>query len=117
MKSPESNINNYQLKKTYPQVENLFQILNISEADRKKIQSEFYRIAKMIYENPQKLSNDTIWKIKLWETNRNSFVIMDDYESVIVSEYFDFIHSHLHWEEIWRILSTYYDPKQHYTSF
>ena len=71
----------------------------------------------MIYENPQKLSNDTIWKIKLWETNRNSFVIMDDYESVIVSEYFDFIHSHLHWEEIWRILSAYYDPKQHYTSF
>ena len=52
MNSLESNINNYQLKKAYPQVENLFQVLSISEADKEKIQSEFYRIAKMIYGNP-----------------------------------------------------------------
>ena len=64
MNSSESNIDYYPSKKTYPQVENLFQVLNISEADRKEIQSEFYRIAKMIYENPQRFSNDTILKIK-----------------------------------------------------
>ena len=60
MNSPEFNIDSYQLKNEYPEVASLFQTLNISEADRKKIQSEFYRIAKEIYGNPKKFSNDTI---------------------------------------------------------
>ena len=49
----------------YPQVENLFQSLNLTENDKRKIQIEFSRIADMIYDNPQKISNDTMLKIKL----------------------------------------------------
>ena len=112
MNSLESNINYWPSKKMYPQVENLFQSLNLTENDKRKIQIEFSRIADMIYDNPQKISNDTMLKIKLWQTNRDSFVIMDSYESVIVSEYFDFIYWHPHWEKIWRILLAYYkSPK------
>lgn len=112
MNSPEHNLNSYVSKKENPQVENLFQALNISEADKKEIQSEFYRIANMIYGCPQRFSSDTISKIRLWETNRDSFIIMDYYESTMISEYFDFIHSHIQWEKIWRVLSAYYNPRQ-----
>ena len=112
MNSLENNDNYRQSKETYPQIVNLFKTLNISEADKDKIQAEFSRIADMIYSNPQKISSDTMLRIKLWQTNPDSFIIVNQYESVIVNEYFDFIHWHLHWEKIWRILSAYYEPSQ-----
>lgn len=112
MNSLESKNKQYLPSKSYPQVKDLFESLNISEADKKEIQVEFSRIAKMIYGNPQKISGDTMLKIKLWQTNPDSFIVLNPYESVIVSEYFDFIHWHSHWEKIRRVLSAYYEPSQ-----
>lgn len=112
MSSLESNINSYQSKKEYPQIKNLFEALNISESDKKKIQDEFYRTANLIYERISEISNDTISKIKLWETNRDCFTITNAIEENLVDEYFDFIHSHPHWEKIWRVLLAYYKPPQ-----
>lgn len=112
MNSLETDNNYRKSKETYPQIVNLFKALNIPESDKKNIQAEFSRIADMIYGNPQKISGDTMLRIKLWQTNPDSFVIVNQYESVIVSEYFDFIHWHPHWEKIWRTLSAYYDPSQ-----
>ena len=112
MSSLESNINSYQSKKEYPQIKNLFEALNISESDKKKIQDEFYRTANLIYERISEISNDTISKIKLWETNRDCFTIRNAIEEDLVNEYFDFIHSHSQWEKIWRVLLAYYKPPQ-----
>ena len=112
MNSLETNNNYRKPKETYPQIVNLFKTLDISDADKEKIQAEFSRIADMIYGNPQKVSSDTMLRIRLWQTNLDSFVIVNQYESVIVSEYFDFIHWHPHWEKIWRTLSAYYEPSQ-----
>ena len=112
MNSLESENKQYLPSKSYPQVKDLFESLNITEADKKEIQAEFSRIADMIYGNPQKISSDTMLRIKTWQTNRDSFVITNYYESVVVSEYFDFIHWHPHWEKIWRTLSAYYEPSQ-----
>jgi hypothetical protein len=44
---------------------NLFRTLNIPESDKKNIQAEFSRIADMIYGNPQKISGDTMLRIRL----------------------------------------------------
>lgn len=110
MNTPESNNDLNPFKKPYPQVESLFESLNISEKDREKIQSEFYGIAKEIYENSKWISNDTVRKIKLWESDRESFTIQNDNEWNIVDKYLDFIQSHHDWEKIWRILTTYYNP-------
>ena len=97
-------------KRLYPQVESLFSSLNISEQDKEKIQLEFSRIAKIIYKNPEWISNDTIIKMKLGETNPDSFIIQDDREWDIINQYLNFLQSYPNWEKIWRILSAYYNP-------
>ena len=79
MNTPKSGID-LPSQKSYPQVENLFASLNISAQDRENIQSKFYNIAKIVYENPKEVSHDTIMKIKLGETNPDSFVIQNDDE-------------------------------------
>lgn len=112
MDSLETKINPYFQKKAYPQVEHLFQALNISELDKKEIQDDFCRTANVIYEKLSKISNDTILKIKSWETNRYSFTIMNWIEEDLVNEYFNFIYSHPQCEKIWRILMAYYKPSQ-----
>ncbi len=114
MNTPESN-NYYPLQREYPQVKNLFESLNISTQDKEKIQSEFNNIAKIVYKNPEwisndTISNDTISKIKLGETDPESFTIQNDYEWNIIGKYLDFIQSYPDWEKIWRTLTAYYNP-------
>ena len=65
MNSLETNNNYRKPKETYPQIVNLFKTLDISDADKEKIQAEFSRIADMIYGNPQKVSSDTMLRIRL----------------------------------------------------
>ena len=65
MNSLETDNNYRKSKETYPQIVNLFKALNIPESDKKNIQAEFSRIADMIYGNPQKISGDTMLRIKL----------------------------------------------------
>ncbi len=99
--------------KEYSQVKGLFESLNLSNQDKENIKSEFYSIAKTIYENSGWISNDTIMKIKLWETNPDSFIIQSDYEWDIIAKYLNFIQSYPNWEKIWRTLSAYYNPNQY----
>jgi hypothetical protein len=65
MNSLETDNNYRKSKETYPQIVNLFRTLNIPESDKKNIQAEFSRIADMIYGNPQKISGDTMLRIRL----------------------------------------------------
>lgn len=111
MNTPKSGID-LPSQKSYPQVESLFASLNISAQDRENIQSEFYNIAKIVYGNPKEVSHDTIMKMKLWEKNPDSFTILDDHEWDIIGQYLNFIQSYPDWEEIWRVLSAYYNPNQ-----
>lgn len=110
MSSLESENYEYLPKKPYPQVEALFKSLSISQQDREKIQSEFYNIAKIVYENSEEISNDTIMKIRLGETNPDSFTIQNDYEWDIIGKYLDFIEKYPDWAKIWRTLIAYYNP-------
>ena len=126
MNTPETNNDFYQIQRKYPQVESLFESLNISEQEKEEIQSRFYNIAKTVYGNPEWISNnttakivyensewissDTIRKIKLWETDSESFTIQSDYEWDIIGKYLNFIQSYPNWEKIWRTLTAYYNP-------
>ena len=112
MNTPKSN-GDFLPQRQYSQVKSLFESLNLSDQDKKNIQSEFYSIAKIIYENSEWISNDTIMKIKLWETNPDSFVIQSDYEWDIIAKYLNFIQFYPAWAEIWRVLSAYYNPNQY----
>lgn len=117
MNTPETNNDFHQIQRRYPQVEGLFESLNISKQEKEKILSRFYDIAKIVYENPEwissdTISNDTISKIKLGETDSESFTIQSDYEWDIIGKYLDFIQSYPNWEKIWRTLTAYYNPNQ-----
>ena len=112
MNTPESENYQYLPKKPSPQVEDLFKSLNISHQDRENIQSEFYNISKIVYENPDEISNDTVMKIRLGETNSNSFTIQNDKEWDIIGKYLDFIEKYPDWVKIWRTLTAYYNPTQ-----
>ena len=110
MNTPETNNDFHQIQRRYPQVESLFESLNISKQEKEKILSRFYSIAKDVYEKPEWISNDTISKIKLGETDSESFTIQSDYEWNIIGKYLDFIQSYSNWEKIWRTLTAYYNP-------
>lgn len=117
MNTPETNNDFHQIQRRYPQVESLFESLNISKQEKEKILSRFYSIAKNVYEKPEwisndTISNDTISKIKLGETDSESFTIQSDYEWDIIGKYLDFIQSYPNWEKIWRTLTAYYNPNQ-----
>ena len=112
MNTPETDNDFYQIQRRYPQVESLFESLKFSEKKKEEIQSEFNDIAKIVYGNPEWISNDTISKIKLGETNPDSFVIQNDNEWDIIGKYLDFIQLYPNWEKIWRTLTAYYNPNK-----
>ena len=112
MNTLESNKDLYPSQRQYPQIKNLFESLNISEQEKEKILSRFYSIAKNVYEKPEWISSDNIVKIKLWETDSESFKIQSDYEWDIIGKYLNFIQSYPNWEKIWRTLTAYYNPNK-----
>ncbi len=66
MNTLETNKNNNLFHKSYPQVEALFQSLNIQNQERNEIEKDFYNVAKIVYEYPQKIiDNNIIMQIKL----------------------------------------------------
>ena len=52
MNTPTSN-GDFLPQRQDSQVKSLFESLNLSDQDKKNIQSEFYSIAKIIYENSE----------------------------------------------------------------
>ncbi len=113
MNTPKSNIDWYSSHSSYPQVEALFQSLNISDQGRKDIEKDFYDIAKIVYENPQEIiDNNIAMQIKLGETNRDNFEIKYTSDKTIVDKYINFIEKYPNWVKIWRLLSSYYDPRK-----
>ena len=92
MNTPQSNIDFNKSYNSYPQVKSLFESLNISNETKKEIHEEFSRIAKIVYEDPQGITNDDIIRqMKMGETHRDCFEIKNGYERDILNQYFNFI--------------------------
>lgn len=110
MNTPEFNIDKFLSKRGQPNVEKLFNTLKLSKLDKKRMEARFYEIAKMVYEDPQGLSDDTVLKMKLWETNPEIFSAQNEHEQKIIEQYLDFVECCPDWDKVWRVLSAHYKP-------